>query len=637
MSKIKSATLCLVHCALCIGTAMASAIVANGAFEAGADGAVAGWKAEGMFSFRAAGGLNGSGALLCENGDPKGEGLTAQEVSLETGRRYRFSVWVRTELAGKGGATARMDWFRPDGRLFDWGYADNTVSGTCSWTKVEGVTTPIPEESVKFKLQLVVKKGATGRAWFDNASVELLPQTVFSGLASTAYRGVAASGDVRFTGLVNPEWEGLVAPDKVFLNYLDADGAAKCAAVDADFSATLPVSALKLGTQTVVLAAQDGHGDLLGTAGLEFTRVETLPERTVWFDAQGRTIVDGKPFFPLGMYAGGVSSNVLSYFEGGPFNCLMPYSTPKTTDVWDMCHAKGIKLIHSIATYRASEEADREVIEKAVGQFKDHPALLAWYICDERPLSMLPRLVRRRELFERLDPNHPCWAVFYQYDAIQWYMPAFDVVGTDPYPIPDWPFSMAAKWARWARRGTRGCKPLWQVPQAFSFSCYGKKEGVEREVRSPTEPELRSMCWQGIANGANGLILYSWFDLKGEKGGRPFEERWDECRRVVGEIKSHVPVLLDDELHGYATLVPQGEPGPLEEPVAIRVWRHDGEIWLLAVNPEEKAAEAEISLSEAASSVTAVFGPEPKLGDDGKSLTFALAPLEPAFVRLAAK
>ena len=35
-------------------------------------------------------------------------------------------------------------------------------------------------------------------------------------------------------------------------------------------------------------------------------------------------------------------------------------------------------------------------------------------------------------------------------------LPAFDVVGTDPYPIPDWPFSMAAKWARWARRGTRG-------------------------------------------------------------------------------------------------------------------------------------------------------------------------------------
>ena len=67
------------------------------------------------------------------------------------------------------------------------------------------------------------------------------------------------------------------------------------------------------------------------------------------------------------------------------------------------------------------------------------------------------------------------------------------------------------------------------------------------KYRAPTEAELRSMCWQCIANGANGLVLYSYFDLFKQPNGERAETRWAECCRVGAEIQAQIPVLLSVE------------------------------------------------------------------------------------------
>lgn len=43
-------------------------------------------------------------------------------------------------------------------------------------------------------------------------------------------------------------------------------------------------------------------GKLLGGGSCEFTRTEKTDLPKVYVDRKGRTIVDGKPVFPLGMY-----------------------------------------------------------------------------------------------------------------------------------------------------------------------------------------------------------------------------------------------------------------------------------------------------------------------------------------------
>ena len=66
-------------------------------------------------------------------------------------------------------------------------------------------------------------------------------------------------------------------------------------------------------------------GRILGVATNRFMRVERIPERAVWFDSAKRAIVDGKPFFPLGMYCSLFSDEFVSVYTNGPFNCAMPY------------------------------------------------------------------------------------------------------------------------------------------------------------------------------------------------------------------------------------------------------------------------------------------------------------------------
>ena len=139
------------------------------------------------------------------------------------------------------------------------------------------------------------------------------------------------------------------------------------------------------------------------------------------------------------------------------------------------------------------------------------------------------------------------------------------------------------------------------------------------------------MCWQCIAAGANGLVMYSWFDLWKEPNGVPFATRWAEVCRVGEEIKKHVPVLLADELYGFAKCA--ACPASEEKPLSVRAWRHEGEVWVLAVNSSDKPLDARLDLSGKFSSATAAFGPVPQLAD-GTRLSLALKPLEPALVRM---
>ena len=178
----------------------------------------------------------------------------------------------------------------------------------------------------------------------------------------------------------------------------------------------------------------------------------------------------------------------------------------------------------------------RQVVET----FRDHPALLAWYLNDELPLTMRPRLEARQRLVSQLDPNHPTWAVLYQVDDLYGYLHTADVLGTDPYPVPDRPVTLAADWTRKSRAVSDGYKPLWMVPQAFDWASYRKDPA---KGRPPTLDEERVMTYLCLIHGAHGLIYYSYADLlRDPKVG--FHQRWADLVKVAQEVKQLEPALL---------------------------------------------------------------------------------------------
>ena len=124
-----------------------------------------------------------------------------------------------------------------------------------------------------------------------------------------------------------------------------------------------------------------------------------------------------------------------------------------------------------------TEDEEPQFIRKAVDLCAGHPAMLAWYLYDELPLSMLSRMDRRRKFMAEVDPDHPTMGCVCQVDEMRDFLPSFDVVGSDPYPIgreqiKAHPISMVSEWTSKTRRGTFGIRAMWQIPQMFDWDWF---------------------------------------------------------------------------------------------------------------------------------------------------------------------
>lgn len=583
-------------------------LVRNGDFGEG----TVGWSIpnSGLYKWEKNGGYNGSQGLVFLNEDLEktAPGYPGQTLKLKQGQEYRFSGRVMATKNPK----AKGDFMvfllvsvcNKDGKWLC-EYWSKTVKDTKGeWVVVEGKTPPLPPQGAIFSVRMVAS--GAGSAAFDEISVSPLDVPPVCGFSSTAYRDTAWEGKVRFDAnlAIDPDrlpMKGLVAE----CAFATADGTTRRVRMDSfdrlSASLEIDVCSLPIGTYPVSFELRNAKGDLVGSETIMFTRTKTKPVRRVEIDHHGRTIVDGKPFFPLGFYHANITGSILDIYCKGRFNCVLPYMYI-SREMMDECHRRGIMVIPCLITYnlpgtlcpvkgfRTQEDTDRAVLVR-MNEIKDHPALLAWYTTDETPISMRPRLRRRYELVKAADPEHPIYGVFCQLDQIRGYRATCDVLGTDQYPIGRAPISLAAEQTRTAMAGM-GWPALWQVPQAFDWRWFGKKgDGF----RMPTKAEARSMSWQMIANGSNGLIYYCFHHMLSDQPRKGFDRDWKMFCEISEEIAPVIPVLVSDpapNATGYA----QGVSG--------RAWRKDGSYYLLVVNEQEKPNAANLTLPESFASVT---------------------------------
>ena len=598
-------------------------LIRNGSFEEVTDGKAVGWPTAKHYSVAERGGMNGTRGIAYENRDEKDfRALLTQNVKFEHGKRYRFSVWQKTENVTRP-PTICVEWSDANGRHLGGMYAPG-AAGTHDWTKIESVTMPIPPEAAKVRLCTYVKKGGLGKAWFDDVSMTEVVDEAFGGVYPSAYRGAASSGKVLFRAPVNVDLVGGNA--RAVYAWADADGARRSSdvAVSGDGFADieLDVSALALGEQRISCELLSASGERLGGGECAFTRTDAGHEPKVRFDRAGRTLVDGAPFFPLGMYVDKIpSGEALDAYTNSPFNCMMPYGEPDAAAM-DRAQAAGQKIIYPIHKYHPfkkrrvegadTPEAADALAEAKIREFKGHPALLAWYSCDETSPEHIPALARRQKLVERADPDHPTWTVLYQYGIVRSYYPSFDVIGTDPYPVPETSVGLAAEWARVTRSEVMGLKPMWQVVQAFDWKDYGRARG-----RMPTREEMTAMTWHAIANGANGIVYYH-HRLLYRNGGKKFlSDRWKDICAAAETVRSFIPALLSSEPAPAATCH--------ERHVSVRTLRHGGRTLLIATSSMDRQSRARISFGEriGVPSVEAGHGVEAKWrGTHEVELTF---------------
>ncbi len=508
---------------------------------------------------------SGERSLRFHNLDAANYQLCSQNVPLERDRLYEFSVWVKTEgLKGEdSGATICLEWWTKAGKYLGGSYPAG-VKGDSDWTRVHAVSGRVPAEAERCNITVYCRKGMTGTAWFDDVELKrAFAPPMTSAVLWPNYRGwLDMEEEPQVELAVQVDTRDLdLSYDDLKLHLRVVDGSDKVWAVrtldpvglETRLRIALPPE-LPEGQYTIsVRLAEEKTGRVIATDEHRLLRRPAdAPWPHAYIDRHNRLIVDGEPFFPLGLYSntGLMDDETLRLYSDSPFNCMMPYGTASREQM-DLAHKYGIKVIYSIKDSYAgttwcpkeidSPEKERPWIEGVVGRFKDHPALLAWYLNDELPLTLLDRLTAHQRWVEELDPNHPTWVVLYQVREVRQYMPTFDVVGTDPYPIPAHP-SRAGDWTKMTVEGVYNARPVWMVPQIFNWNCY-RKDG---DGRTPTFDEMRSMAWQCICEGAKGLVFYSFYDIRRDPE-TPFETQWDRVKRMAAEIREWTPAILSVE------------------------------------------------------------------------------------------
>ncbi|MEA1950578.1 MAG: hypothetical protein U9N87_04295, partial [Planctomycetota bacterium] len=449
--------------------------------------------------FRRDGGVarSGGASLRYENHNKDRYVFCIQNQELTPGRKYRYSVWIKTkDVDGPGndkGGTICIEWSDKNGKWLGGSYARG-VSGNSDWTRVSGMTR-IPEDATSPRLQLYARKQSTGTAWFDDVELVRVADPALSTImASPVYRGwimvdgqkntmpreaiirarvslsdrdlsadqvelhavlrkVKASGELDETAV--REVRGKPGELKI-------DGRVLPDAADLKFS----TAGLAPGTYDVETRLIGPGGKCIGATHEKLIRMGDDFKPLSRIDEDRRLLIDGRPFFPLGMYWHAINEKEIKQYSHSKFNCLMPYGSPNAEQM-DIAHEHGLKVIYSVKDWYFGSRgcpgsiksiADEEpAIRKRVQQFRNHPALLAWYLNDELPQRFLPQLEAHQRIVAEEDPGHPTWVVLYQVNEVGHYRRTCDVIGSDPYPIgrPLKKTAMPAVAGRWTAETSR--------------------------------------------------------------------------------------------------------------------------------------------------------------------------------------
>ena len=369
------------------------------------------------------------------------------------------------------------------------------------------------------------------------------------------------------------------------------------------------------------------------------SQVDALP---VYVDRHGNTIAGGKPFFPLGFYAG-ASLEQYQEIAGTPFNTILAYGTNRLPKAemekhLDALEAAGLKLVYSMndvyprATYLNEKGWEgitgNEAIARAVVEtYRDHPALLAWYLNDELPREQRPELLDYFRRMKRNDPGHPTFIVLCQKKDFPYLWDTADIVAGDPYPIPKEPLTRVSDMMLKSKAPSLGTQAVWLVPQSFAWYQHTSKNPdrshlpTEEELltgRAPTQEEARCMTYLALAHGAKGIIYWCYYNMRMLP---QYEEMWAWMQSLGEEVQTLSPMLLAPGESSADALAPEASP------LHTLLKRHDGTLYLIAVNPEPTACRATFDWRSALPGKVDVLFEDRSLPAQGSTITDDFAPL----------
>ena len=357
------------------------------------------------------------------------------------------------------------------------------------------------------------------------------------------------------------------------------------------------------GLHTMDVSIADCHGNAM-TARRYFFVGEGPDTPKVTLRDDGRTLVDGKPFFPIGLYAvckrefnGNDFDRAFADMRAGGFNFAHTYGEI-SVDFLDAANKYGMKLWCAV---RPSQEG------LVMDSLRHNPAVLAWYLGDDTSDNTTPEELMSRESFVKaIDPTRiscqadPVGPREFSRIASRYadYVGGTDVFMPELYPVrgaagDETDSNFVAKIihdmesiSEDARRNGDG-RPhgVWAIIQYF--------KGWGNWGHFPTKEQLSAMTWAAVVHGASGIAWYTYggfydkVNKMDNQGVASTPERWRNVCEVATRLKELSPFLVErppkDQPKVYvvsgAAVDPFGRPA-----VTCLLKRHGGIATLIAVN-----------------------------------------------------
>ncbi len=553
--------------------------VANPGFEDGDKG----WKMSGGSRVEDGAGSVASRGLVYERTDStRYHTLGQRRLDIVPGKTYNFSVMVRGEdikdvnntKIGRG-ATFCVELVDKDGKWMTGGIHPKGVRGTADWTRIEINNFKIPEHAGGATLTFYLDRNMVGKAWFDDVKVTPAESSWTVYPANTPMLRAAPGQQVKL--VFSNDGKSIMkeaAPGKLYA-YAEWNGRPMSAPILGDRAELqLPADALGEGKMNVKIL--DSARKLIleeSEFPLNIGPVDSNAPSYCHFDGRKRAIVNGKKFLPVGVFGNAHKKSELALLKDAGFNTLVlynstsmgfssaPRSYERAAEVFDFCEENDLKIVFAIKNMYASagrfaitslygDDTPEKIVRRIVSIFKDRPALLAWYTCDEFPNQMIPELTERRQLLNQLDPNHPAWALCalgYTTESLEIYGPAADAIGADAYPIRS-EYSIRSMIPK-LEEGVRTGLPHWFTLQMFNMRRYFPKATDAEQCRFPSEKEFRAMILLAAGYEVNGYFFYSDVALTrpdAQKDGDP-AANMDAVRKGIRLLHGLEPFLLSDK------------------------------------------------------------------------------------------
>lgn len=417
---------------------------------------------------------------------------TGEMTNLKPGAEYKATAWVYAQNTNTNLHFRYYFWDKDGNNLGD-EWAEERYSGAAgAWGQLTD-TFRVPKGTVRTTFML--RMGGTGTVYIDDlaCTFHAEPDIFYSFTNDGTFYYTERTRPGEMTVNVDTEYHTSLVGEPLLFTVRDGETTLK------EESVTIPENGVTLFRFPLSLLSEKGKpytvsctymatGKTVTHTIYKFDRPKRIDENGFFRDENGSIF---SPHFICS-----IGLDDLDMLKAAGFNCVEGY--PDKT--WlDTIHQKGMKCIVVLysGAISAGDPARISTTLAYVNTYKEHPAVLGWYIQDEPEPTKedLEKLSRAYTQIRAVDPEHPVIiTALANYDILHQYS---DLIIQDSYPYSNSKFTTYPyERNRKAVLETDG-RPVYSLLQTF-----------EHVNSFPKKDEVRNMQYAALSAGVKGVGYY---------------------------------------------------------------------------------------------------------------------------------